>query len=53
MPSFNARQNAMRAALSSEELATFDRLLSKMVSALPDWVDSSPCEMQRGLPDQI
>jgi len=53
MPSFNARQNAMRDALSSEELATFDRLLSKMVSALPDWVDSSPCEMQRGLPDQI
>lgn len=32
------RQKAMRAALSEEELQQFDRLLTKMVFAMPDWV---------------
>jgi len=37
-PIFAARQAAMRAALSAEEQATFDRLLLKIVYAMPDWV---------------
>jgi len=53
MPNFIARQEAMRATLTKKELATFDSLLSKMVSGLPSWVDSSPCEMRRELVDQF
>ncbi|QBF33681.1 MarR family winged helix-turn-helix transcriptional regulator [Thalassococcus sp. S3] len=39
VPLFTTRQNAMRAALSEEEAATFDRLLSKIIFAMPGWVD--------------
>ncbi|MBD3666281.1 MarR family winged helix-turn-helix transcriptional regulator [Sulfitobacter aestuariivivens] len=37
-PIVKARQDAMRAALTDEELAQFDCLLRKMVFAMPDWV---------------
>jgi len=37
-PIMKARQDAMRAALSDDELAQFDRLIRKMVFAMPDWV---------------
>ena len=37
-PIVEARQNAMRAALNDDELAQFDRLIRKMVFAMPDWV---------------
>lgn len=38
VPLFMARQDAMRAALTDEEKAAFDRLLSKMIDAMPSWV---------------
>ncbi len=37
-PVVKARQDAMRAALTHDELAEFDRLIRKMVFAMPDWV---------------
>jgi len=37
-PIFAARQAAMRAALTADERATFDRLFQKIVYAMPDWV---------------
>ena len=37
-PIVEARQDAMRDALTPEELAQFDRLILKMVYAMPDWV---------------
>jgi len=39
MPFFVHRQAAMREALTTEELEMFDTLLSKIVYAMPDWVD--------------
>lgn len=38
IPLFAARQRAMRAALSEEELGQFDRLITRMIFAMPDWV---------------
>jgi len=40
-PNFIFRQEAMRSALTEEELLTFDTLLKKMVSKLPEWVDAN------------
>lgn len=37
-PIVKARQDAMRAALTEDELAQFDALIRKMVFAMPDWV---------------
>lgn len=37
-PIVQARQDAMRAALTDDELAQFDTLIRKMVFAMPDWV---------------
>lgn len=36
-PVVKARQDAMRAALTEDELAQFDHLIRKMVFAMPDW----------------
>ncbi|WP_375572864.1 MarR family winged helix-turn-helix transcriptional regulator [Seohaeicola saemankumensis] len=36
---FLARQSAMRAILSEDELEVFDRLLAKLLFAMPSWVD--------------
>lgn len=38
-PLFLDRQTAMRAVLSNEEAAEFDRLLNKMIDAMPHWVE--------------
>lgn len=38
IPSFETRQKAMRSALSEDELHQFDRLITKMIFAMPDWV---------------
>jgi hypothetical protein len=38
-PLFEARQAAMFAALSADEMAEFDRLMDKIIRAMPDWVD--------------
>lgn len=38
IPLLAARQEAMRAALSAEERRQFDRLIAKMILAMPDWV---------------
>lgn len=38
-PLFLDRQTAMRAVLSNEEAAEFDRLLDKMINAMPHWVE--------------
>ncbi|MFC2967750.1 MarR family winged helix-turn-helix transcriptional regulator [Acidimangrovimonas pyrenivorans] len=38
VPLFEARQSAMRAALTAEEAAQFDALLAKMIDAMPGWV---------------
>lgn len=38
LPIFKARQQNMRAALTDEEKATFDRLIQKIVYAMPHWV---------------
>lgn len=37
-PIVKARQDAMRAALTDEELAQFDALIRKMVFSMPNWV---------------
>ena len=37
-PIVKARQDAMRAALTEEELVQFDTLIQKMVYAMPNWV---------------
>jgi len=39
MPHFRTRQAAMRDVLTPQEKETFDALLSKIVYAMPDWVD--------------
>lgn len=38
VPLFTARQQAMFAALDDREAAEFDRLMTKIVFAMPDWV---------------
>jgi DNA-binding MarR family transcriptional regulator len=38
VPLFRARQTAMLAALDPEEAAEFDRLMTKVVFAMPEWV---------------
>lgn len=38
LPVFEIRQKNMRAALTDEEQAEFDRLIQKIVYAMPDWV---------------
>ncbi len=38
-PLFLARQEAMRSPLSKQERAEFDRLLGKMICAMPTWVE--------------
>lgn len=38
IPGFASRQQRMREALTATELAEFDRLMKKMVYALPGWV---------------
>lgn len=35
-----ARQSAMRAALTAEEAEIFDRLLLKLIRAMPDWAEA-------------
>lgn len=40
VPLVEARQTAMRAALTADERALFDRLLAKIVYAMPAWVNS-------------
>lgn len=40
VPLFEARQTAMVAALTPEEAETFDRLLLKIIYAMPGWVES-------------
>lgn len=39
VPLFEARQKAMFAALSTDEMAEFERLMGKIIQAMPDWVD--------------
>lgn len=39
VPLFQARQTAMFAVLSADERAEFDRLMDKIIRAMPDWVD--------------
>ena len=39
-PAIAARQDAMRAALDTDEAAAFDALLAKMIAAMPGWVDA-------------
>ena len=41
MPAIYHRQDAMRAALTPKEQATFDKLISKIVFSIHNWVDSS------------
>lgn len=38
IPLFEARQQAMRAALTEDERRQFDALVAKMIHAMPDWV---------------
>jgi len=38
VPYFKKREDDMRAVLSTEERAEFDRLLMKIIHAMPDWV---------------
>jgi DNA-binding MarR family transcriptional regulator len=40
IPLFEARQTAMRAILTDAEKSEFDRLLMKLIEAMPDWVGS-------------
>lgn len=39
LPYFEERQSQMRAVLSSDELAQFDKLLLKVIFAMPSWVE--------------
>jgi DNA-binding MarR family transcriptional regulator len=39
IPLFETRQSAMRAILSEAEKSEFDRLLLKLIGAMPNWVD--------------
>lgn len=38
LPIFGIRQKSMRAALTDDEQSEFDRLILKIVYAMPDWV---------------
>ncbi|MEM9107671.1 MAG: MarR family winged helix-turn-helix transcriptional regulator [Pseudomonadota bacterium] len=38
LPIFETRQDSMRAVLTGKEQAEFDRLIQKIVYAMPDWV---------------
>ncbi|MEM9013087.1 MAG: MarR family transcriptional regulator [Pseudomonadota bacterium] len=41
IPEFDRRQQAMRQALSEAEKAEFDRLILKIVYAMPEWVQTT------------
>jgi MarR family transcriptional regulator, temperature-dependent positive regulator of motility len=40
LPAAEARQTAMRAALTEVEAEQFDKLLLKLIEAMPDWVET-------------